>query len=66
MANRQDWEYEYQLHVDGEPTKVHLLGNSKTKAYKMLEDQWKIVYPGQSLPKRFRCKLETIAGPYPV
>ena len=56
----EDWEHAYELHVDGQPTGVQMLGSSKTEAYEMVADQWKLTYPDQPLPKRYRCKLEPI------
>lgn len=62
MAN---WEYAYELYVDGKPMGIEVLGSNKTEAWEMVEGQWKIVRKNEPLPKRYRCKLEIIEGPYP-
>jgi len=55
--HRPAYEISYRLYVDGRPTKVEVVGSSKTDAYKMLADQWALYYPQQDLPARRRCKL---------
>ena len=58
--------YDYELYVDGEPTNILLIGSSKTEAYGMLESQWKESHPNEPPPKKYRCKLVTLCGPYPI
>ncbi len=62
---RPNWEYAYELYVDGKATGIEVLGSNKTEAYQMVEEQWKLTHKDVPLPKRYRCKLEIVDGPYP-
>lgn len=56
--HRPVWTHWYRLYVDGKRTDMALCGTSKHDAYKLLEREWGIAYPGEPVPPKRRCRLE--------
>lgn len=61
MGMRENWEICYQVYLDSQPTTMMVIGGNKKEAMELyFESEWKLTFPNQPLPKRYRIKLEEV------